>query len=154
MENVMEMEDHEVHRAPRICLQNGTHGASPGEHPDLGEGDNLPRAVVFTEQYQKAWCLQLRKALLSSQMQLLKYLKLLTVEQLMNMMMMLGWRTTLQLQRKGTAEYRRYVQSLGVRYPTLMSGLMVAEREEILVQMAMVLHRARCQEAGTMMADG
>lgn len=35
-----------------------------------------------------------------------------------------------------------------------MSGLMVAEREEILVQMAMVLHRAHCQEAGTMMADG
>lgn len=104
----MEMEDREVHRAPRICLQNGTHGASPGEHPDLGEGDNLPRAVVFTEQYQKAWCLQLRKALLSSQMQLLK---LLTVEQFMKMMMMLGWRTTLQLQRKGIAEYRRYVQS-------------------------------------------
>ena len=104
--------------------------------------------MVFTEQYQKAWCLQLRKALLSSQMQVLK---LLTVEQFMKMMMMLGWRTTLQFQRKGIADTFKAVR---VRYPTLMSGLMVAEREEILVQMAMVLHRARCQEAGTMMADG
>ena len=81
----------------------------------------------------------------------MQVLKLLTVEQFMKMMMMLGWRTTLQFQRKGIADTFKAVR---VRYPTLMSGLMVAEREEILVQMAMVLHRARCQEAGTMMADG
>jgi hypothetical protein len=33
MDAVMGMEDREVHRAPRICLQNGMHGASPGEDP-------------------------------------------------------------------------------------------------------------------------